>query len=223
MTSDSALDNALKNGQVWLGQQDNPRHNPGSNLNHKLSTGYPALDELCLGGWPVGAISEIQLMKTGMGEIQLLLPTLIHLSQQKSWLIWVNPPLAPYAPYLQAAGINLKHLLCVYPKNAKEMLWVLEQALAGGCSGLLAWNSRLNNKSLRRLQLAAEQSQCCCFLFGQHSQQQSPAALRLQIHRYKHHQLDFDILKRRGGWPLKNLTLCLKPPKLTAINTAVSG
>jgi hypothetical protein len=79
-----------------------------------LDTGFPALN--CLlrtGGWPRASLIEIQVDEWGQGELQLLLPVMAALSQQKQQLAWIAPPYIPYAPALHAAGVDLNYLLII--------------------------------------------------------------------------------------------------------------
>ena len=90
-----SLDTVLQHPGIWRGDQ----------LAHSgvetLPTGFAELDEqLPGGGWPRGALTEILIEREGIGELRLLLPALVHASQQSGWLAWVAPPHVPYAPAL---------------------------------------------------------------------------------------------------------------------------
>ncbi len=72
----------------------------------------------------------------------------------------INPPFIPYAPALEALGINLQKMLMIHPKTHKDTLWALERAVkSGSCSSLLAWvdEKKLTLKDTQRLQVAAKQ------------------------------------------------------------------
>lgn len=167
-----------------------------------IASGYPALDAQLDGGWPQGALTELLLERHGIGEIQLLAPAMAKLAGQGRWLSWIAPPHLPYAPALAAAGIDLAHLMLVKAPLAKHALWAMEQALRSGtCGMVLGWVEEADARSLRRLQLAAENGQSTGILFRpQHvSQHASPAALRLRLEPATD-GLTVHILKRRGGW-----------------------
>ena len=71
---------------------------------------------------------------------------------------------------------------------------------SGSCAAVLYWPTQsLPDKTLRRLQLAAEQGQSLGFLFRDETawQQTSPAAIRLQLRRQRQ-ALHLDLRKCRG-------------------------
>lgn len=165
-----------------------------------LPTGFAALDaELPGGGWPAGALIELLSDHPSTGEISLLLP-LMRRTPANRWLIWVSPPLLPYAPALAAAGLPLSRLLLIRPRNAAEVLWASRQAAAStACALTLCWPQKADGAALRRLQLSAESSGTSLFLCRPHSaaQQASPAPLRISL-SLASGGLRLDILKRRG-------------------------
>lgn len=180
-----SLQNILSHPGIWQGRNHGFHH-----ARDKASTGQPTgfsmLDEqLPDGGWPRGALTEILFDHPGQGEFRLLLPTLREITQQQHYVAMIAPPWLPYAPALSAAGIDLRWLLLLMPEKQGDQLWALEQALrAGHCHAVLAWPLRhIPDKTLRRLQLAAEAGRASGFLFrhSNTSRQHSPAALRLQI------------------------------------------
>lgn len=172
-----------------------------------VSSSFLELDEQMGGGWPRGALTEI-FTQQGLG-FSLLLPLLASLSQQEQWLAWVNPPHVPYAPALEARRVNTARILLVKVRDAEQGLWAAEQALrSGNCSLVMLWVDKIPMPRIRRLQLAAEESNCMGVLFRplQHQQQASMAALRLQI-LPSEGGLGVQVLKRRGGWGGKPLQI----------------
>jgi hypothetical protein len=177
-----------------------------------LATGFPELDEwLAGGGWPVGALTEILISRHGMGEMSLLLPALAHLSRGDRWLAFIAPPYIPYAPAFAAAGIDLARVLLVEPHSSRDQVWAMEQALHAGSAAVLAWPGGVQEKMLRRLQLAAEAGGSWGVLFRSPrcASEHSPAALRLQLEPGASGVRAF-ILKRRGGWPVGPIPLQLE-------------
>ena len=64
------------------------------------STGFAALDAVLPGGgWPGNALTELLLDAPGAGELRLLAP---GLAAATAPVLWVAPPLVPYAPALTA-------------------------------------------------------------------------------------------------------------------------
>ena len=167
-----------------------------------VPTGFAALDA-CLpgGGWPAGALTELLLEQEGIGELRLILPALAALGTAGHWLAWIAPPHIPYAPALAHAGIALARSLLVHPRHTADELWAAEQALrSGACGAVLAWPRKLEERKLRRLQLAAEAGHALAFLFRgtRAAAQPSPAALRLAL-QAQGPTLQVQVLKRRGG------------------------
>lgn len=192
----TALDTALQHPGIWRGAQL-ARADADA-----LPTGFAELDALLPGGgWPRGALTEILIEREGIGELRLLLPALVRLSEQSGWLAWVAPPHVPYAPALAAAGLRLNRLLVVRPRGAADAWWTAEQALrSGACGAVLAWLETPDERRMRRLQLGAESGCAWGVLFrsAKAAQQRSPAALRLRLEA-RAGGLAVHILKRRGG------------------------
>ncbi len=166
------------------------------------STGFAALDEVLPGaGWPIGSLTEILVDRQGIGELSLLMPALAAASEEQRWIAWVSPPHIPYGPALAAKGVDLARILLIHARPGPDTLWAVEQALASGtCSSVLSWlDDELDNRMLRRLQLAAESGQSTGFLFrpSDHVNLPSPAALRLGIETTSH-GLVVKVLKCRG-------------------------
>jgi hypothetical protein len=189
---------------LWRGGEISPTARPGT------ATGFQVLDEtLAGGGWPRGAVTEILSSGEGVGAMDLLLPALARLSGEGRWIVLVAPPLVPYAPAFAARGVEPSRILLVQPQEGRDGLWALEQALRSGtCSAVLGWPRKLNPAVLRRLQLAAEEGESSGFLFRPAGveKESSPAALRLQV-RSTAKGIELDILKRRGGWPVRGMWL----------------
>lgn len=168
------------------------------------SSGLEALDAvLPEGGWPRGAVTELMPDAFGVGEIGLLLPALAALSQAGQPLAWIAPPYLPCALGLAQGGIELTQLLLVAARDDREALWAAEQALRCPSFGaVLLWPTALTDRSVRRLQLAAEASGSIGFLFRPATAvaTPSPAALRLRLHP-RREGLEVRIIKARGGRP----------------------
>jgi hypothetical protein len=185
----------------------------GDALAHEaaaLPTGYPELDlRLPGGGWPPGALTEILLACEGIGELRLALPALARLTADGRLVVLVDPPYLPYAPALAVAGIELHRLLIVRASTQPDRLWAFEQALrAGECGAVFAWLPVAEERTLRRLQIAAREGSSWGVLWRRPGQRATTptAALRLRLAPHEH-ALEVEILKRRGGPLARPFTL----------------
>ncbi|GAB4348563.1 MAG: translesion DNA synthesis-associated protein ImuA [Gammaproteobacteria bacterium] len=212
------LSELLQRADLWRG-----RHTAPHSRRPVLPTGYAPLDQqLPGGGWPVGALTEILYPRPGVGELQLTLPALRQLGESERWLAWVDPPHVPYAPALAQHGLNLAQLLWLHTRTAKEQLWALEQTLRSGiCGAVLGWPGSVNDRALRRLQLAAEHGEAVAFLFRPRglADTPSPAALRLAVER-QGDDVMVRLLKTRGQWADGLIRLPDPAPRPAASSTS---
>lgn len=190
-----ALDALLDARQVWQGRGASL---PGSTQ----PTGWPALDAaLPIGGWPEHALTEILLPADGIGELQLVLPTLARLTQAARSVMVIAPPYLPYAPGWEARGVVMAWVDIVQA-DERDVLWAAEQCLrSGSCAAVLAWPLQADDRALRRLQVAADTGKALAFVFRdrRHAVQASPAALRLELESEP--SLRVQVRKCRGGHP----------------------
>ncbi|MGD8640248.1 MAG: translesion DNA synthesis-associated protein ImuA [Gammaproteobacteria bacterium] len=194
------------NPQVWRARDG------GRYLMTGTPTGYSQLDAtLPNGGWPDNTIMEMVTPYWGMGELQLLLPLMRSITQQKRWILWISPPYVPYAPALERAGIDMDYVIVIQSDTScKDALWSIEKALqTQACALVLAWLNWLPNGVIRRLQLAAETGQGLGVLFRQRNDQHSPAALRLHLHPAEQ-GVHVEVLKARGGYQYRSVHVNLQ-------------
>lgn len=190
-----SLQTLLQSGRIWrAGAREASL--PGERL---VPSGHTVLDQ-ALGGWPRGAVVELLGADAGSGGLNLMLPLASDLSRAGRWVVLVNPPHVPYAPAWAGQGVDMARLLWVRcpPEQA---VWALEQSLrAPACGAALGWCEPLDGRAVRRLQLAAEDSDALAFLFraAAAARQSSPAALRLALEGGPEGPR-ITVLKRRGG------------------------
>ena len=192
----TGLTRILSHSAIWRGDELARVTTPS------LATGFPMLDaELPGGGWPMTGLTEIIPEHEGIGELRIFASALAHLSAQGRRLAWIAPPYLPYAPALQAAGIDLAQILFIRTRSLRETLWATEQALRSrACAAVLAWIAKPTYSQLRRLQLAAEIHASLALMFRplNATLDATPAVLRLSLHCIKG-ELAIHILKRRGS------------------------
>ncbi|HSC79434.1 MAG TPA: translesion DNA synthesis-associated protein ImuA [Chitinolyticbacter sp.] len=184
------LHDVLRHPAIWRGD--------GCSTHAILPSGHAALDAaLPGGGWGLGQINEL-LHTPGQGELRLLWPALRRTAGR---VVLVAPPWPPYAPAWAQAGIAPERLIWLRPQNRTDLLWALEQALAeSGCAAVLGWLAgALDDRSARRLQLAARRGQGAGFLLrhGVTADVSSPFPLRLAL-AAQPAGWQLRVLKRRG-------------------------
>lgn len=211
--SQISLDKLLQRPDIW--QSARHRHHDSG-----VATGFDRLDKnLHLGGWPRASLIEILCTQQGIGELQLLLPTLVQLTAAGRHCLLISPPHIPYPPALEAAGVRIDKLVVIDSHDTREQLWCTEQALRSAAAGCVsAWfdSQKLQTAQLRKLLLAAKHSETLLFLqrseaMAQHA---SPAGLRLRLGSATAGQLDLEILKQPGGWAGQTLSLPRREPWL---------
>lgn len=186
-----ALNDLMLSRQVWRGRRE-------SLPLSQESTGHAALDAaLPLGGWPERSLTEILLPADGVGELDLLMPTLERFTQAGKTVVLIAPPYIPYAPGWQVRGIDLRHLHII-EADARQAVWAFEQTLrSGACAVVLGWPHKANHQAMRRLQVAADAGHTLGFALRdkRHADSASPAALRLEIDGDR----QVHVRKCRGG------------------------
>lgn len=177
MGAEVALSNLLDARQVWRGRA-------APLLEGEQPTGWPRLDAVLPSrGWPEASLSEILMPADGIGELRLVLPTLARLTQGDRQVMLIAPPYAPCAMGWRQWGVNLRRVEIV-DASEKEVLWATEQCLrSGSCAAVLAWPHQADDRSLRRLQVAADTGRALAFVFRdrKHLANASPASLRLEL------------------------------------------
>lgn len=202
------LSDVLLRADIWRGDQ------LAELDKESVATGFSRLDAVLPGGgWPRGALTELLPTTRGIGEVSLLLPALRDCVQDDAPIAIVAPPGVAHAP---AWGAHFPLARLVVVEAVKDdIAWCVEHLLSCGALGaLLAWlPAKISNKSLRRLQLAAEGSRTLAFMFRPPDCQQvsSPAPLRLSL-TGSPQGLQVDIFKRRGPPCEKPLLLQVERP-----------
>ena len=208
MGSKAALQQILERQPVW-------RAASLGAAGVTIASGFESLDaELPGRGWPAGALTELLAGHEGIGEWQLVLPSLARLSASGRRVVCLAPPRLPYAPALLAAGVDLAQMLIVKPREERAALWAAEQALrSSGCAALVAWLRTPRYVELQRLSLAAEAGGGCALLFRPTAAagEPTPACLRIRLEPAGR-ALALRILKRRGAPAAAPLVLPLKTP-----------
>jgi protein ImuA len=177
-----------------------------------VETGFSALNrQLPGGGWPTSSLTEIHVSSAGAGELRLLEPTFSRIGKRPVMLI--QPPHVPNALALAAMGLDPSQVIWVQPDRSGDALWAAEMALKmGSCAVVMLWQTHTRNENVRRLNLAAQETEAMCFLLRPlaSSQDASPAPLRLAL-RPAMGGIDISIVKRRGAQLDQSIFLPLSP------------
>lgn len=165
-----------------------------------ITSGHPVLDaELPNMGWPRSCLIELLLQSGGIGELQLLKPTLQKLSATRR-IALVQPPYIPHVMAFKTWGIETSRLLWMRTASTGDALWTAEQILKNAsCGAVLLWQNNIRPESLRRLNLAAQSGDICFWLLRPMTgaTEASPAPLRLGLRPAKG-GVSITIIKRRG-------------------------
>ena len=206
---------ALAHPMLWRGKDLLSSTGLNPSQHAVLTSGYAKLDRHLLGGgWPQQGLVDLLLPQAGIGELRLILPVLQQLTQN-AYVVWINPPFIPYATALGACGVNTHNILVVRTQSHEDTMWSTERCcLSSGCAGVLAWpeERKLNIKETRRVQLAARSGRTLALFFRPISAtaRSSLAELRLALRpAHSVDRLSLDIIKRKGGWPVHDIELCL--------------
>jgi len=182
-----------------------------------IETGFAALDAMLpQRGWPRGAVVEVSVTDWGIGEMSLLLPLMAHYQRRGECVTWIAPPHMPYPPALAAAGLDPAYCrVLANPSAERDVLWCAEKLAQSGAGGLiLAWPRSLTGQSVRRLQLALENSEALCLLWRRQGPAMErvwdgrPAALRLGLSPAGA-GLRLEVLKARGTCRQSSLVLAV--------------
>jgi protein ImuA len=164
------------------------------------ATGYDTLDgELPSRGWPRSALIELLIQQPGIGEMQLLRPSLAGIARHQR-IALIQPPHLPQVAAWSGWGLPPAHLLWVKTSSSADALWSTEQIVQNGsCGAVILWQSNIRPASLRRLHLAAQGADTFLWLIRPLSSapDSSLAPLRLGL-RPAAGGIDLTFIKRRG-------------------------
>lgn len=178
---------------IWPGSQQ-------QNCTETISSGYPDLDELLGGGFPVRGVTEL-CTPTAIGELRLLTPCL-QSAGNKRLTAFINPPGYLSSNYLLTHGLDPNNILLIRSDQDTQALWAAEQCLNSGCcSTVLLWHPSLEIHQVKRLQLACETGNALHFYFPTRKTHSLtlPVSLSLTLSPVTT-GLHISITKRKGGW-----------------------
>jgi len=170
-------------------------------------TGCPAFDRLLGGaGFERGSLVEWLGEGVGNGASVLALVVAREACQEGGVLIVVDRCRTFYPPAAGAWRVDLNNTIVVRPQTDKDEQWVLDQSLrCEHVAAVLAWPERLDSRTFRRLELAAEASGCLGLLIRpfEVASKSSWADVRLHVSPQASQAgwcLRVQLLRRRGGF-----------------------
>ena len=120
---------------------------------------FGPLDRLLPGrGFRRGTIVQWLADGEGSGAETLAMATAVGACRNGGALVVLDRRREFYPPAAARRNVELQNLIVVYTANRADHDWALDQALrCPGVAAVLAWPDRLDGRTFRRLQLAAEQ------------------------------------------------------------------
>ncbi|MEX0678225.1 MAG: hypothetical protein WD063_14185, partial [Pirellulales bacterium] len=174
-----------------------------------ISTGSPALDRLLPeGGFRRGALVEWLSGGPAGGAATLALLAARGALAAGGVLVVIDHRGLFYPPAAARLGIALENTIVVRPAGILDHAWALDQALRSrGVAAVWCSVEKPDNRTLRRLQLAAETSGVVGFLLRFEDARHEPswAELRLgvepiaQPHAGRSRRLRVELLRSRAG------------------------
>ncbi|TRW48654.1 hypothetical protein FM042_06610 [Aliidiomarina halalkaliphila] len=191
------LQQLMDRGALWQGRQSHVQELAW------VSAADPLLDQALGGGWVRSRIHELQVQQRFSGEMPLLAPAINNAVARGLSVFWVAPPAIPNAPALASTGAESRHIVLT-PNDESDALWAAETILYSGQAGvLLLWAKKLSATATRRLHLAASDSDAYVFVITDWQPEEARSyGTRLRIH-HEQGQVQWQILKRHGGWPVR--------------------
>jgi cell division inhibitor SulA/protein ImuA len=155
-----------------------------------------------------GTLTEWLSDGEGTGAVTLTLALTAGILQAGGFCVVVDSRREFYPPAAASLGLPLEQTVVVHPTKVDDALWTLEQALRSPAVAVaLGWLERVNDRGLRRLQLAAEAGGCLGFLLRPAHCRTTPswAELRLLVETlptpvaWSGRRLRVEVLYCRGG------------------------
>lgn len=122
-----------------------------------FSTGAAALDRILPGGGLHRGTLVEYLAEIGSGAVALALVAGRQACSEGGALVVVDRSRTFHPPAAANLGIELANVVFIRPRTRKDFLWALNQSLScQGVGGVVCWPERLDSRTFRQLQLAAE-------------------------------------------------------------------
>jgi cell division inhibitor SulA len=101
-------------------------------------------------------VTEIIIAKDKADSVQLLLPMLTKLNQEKRWLAWIDPPMELLRKWQQQSGTSGNDIMVLRSSTQHSAINLCEKALAAGtCHAVILWTELLSNEAFGKLESAS--------------------------------------------------------------------
>ena len=142
-----------------------------------VSTGCEGLDRLLpAGGFARGTLVEWIAAGDGSGAETMALFAVREACREGGALVVLDRVQEFYPPASIRLGIDPERMIVVQAASAVDNLWALDQSLrCPGVAVVLAWPEKLDSKTFRRLQLAAEEGASLGFFLRPEQARQTPS------------------------------------------------
>lgn len=150
-----------------------------------IPSGYDTLNDALGGGWPLGALIELLPEHAGIGEVHLVRPALMHLTDRRQPIVLLNPPHTPSMQCWAAWGLNPDDVIWVSTSSPADTAWAATQVLNHQSSAaLLCWAGTIAYADLLQLHRLARRSATLTILYRPRAAaiHDSPARLRIALH-----------------------------------------
>ncbi|NQU25045.1 MAG: hypothetical protein HQ567_27480 [Candidatus Nealsonbacteria bacterium] len=148
-----------------------------------VASGCSPLDRLLgNGGFRRGTLVEWLAAGQSSGAETLALTAAREACRQGGTLVVLDARREFYPPAAVRLGIELQRLVVVHPTGPADAAWALDQALrCPGVAAAVAWAEKVDGPTLRRWQLAAEQSGALGLLIRPESARHEPSWAEVRL------------------------------------------
>ncbi len=102
-------------------------------------------------------VTEIIIAKQKADNIQMLLPMLNNLSQEKRWLAWIDPPIQLLRQWQEShSELATEEIMILRSSDTNSAFQLSKKALeAGTCHAVIAWTNPLSSEEFSALEEAS--------------------------------------------------------------------
>ncbi len=150
---------------------------------NSVSSGCKGLDQLLAeSGFRPGTLAEWLAEGDGAGAETLALITARNACGAEGVLVVLDQAREFYPPAAVRMGFGPDQMILVHAAHSADHLWAMDQTLrCPGVAAVLGWQEKLDGRTFRRLQLAAEQGGTLGLLVRPASVRQEPSWAEVRL------------------------------------------